>query len=69
MAEELLDLVLSGKTFREIADQFGVVREDSVKGAYKHAKKVIIHQMREQGATWGEIAIRLGLLKEDQVAA
>jgi len=60
MPKELFDLVLSGKTLREIADQFGVTREDSVRDAYQHAKKVVIHQMREQGATWGEIAKRFG---------
>ena len=73
MAEELLGLVLSGKTFREIADQFGVTHESSVRSAYQRAKKVVIQQMREQGATWEEVAKRFGTetakLAQEQVAA
>jgi hypothetical protein len=59
-AEELVRLVLSGKTFWEIAVRFGVKAEVSVRNAYQRAKRLVIQQMREKGSTWEEIAERFG---------
>jgi hypothetical protein len=58
--EELVQLVLSGKTFWEIAVRFGVKAEVSVRNAYQRAKRLVIQQMREKGSTWEEIAERFG---------
>jgi len=59
-AEELLQLIESGKTFEQIAEQFNVRLVKSVKGAYWRAKKIAIEDMRAGGATWEEIEQRFG---------
>jgi hypothetical protein len=63
-AEELVQLVLSGQTYREIADRFGVKLEDSVKRAYERARRLVAQQMREKGSTWEEIRTRFSLGKQ-----
>jgi hypothetical protein len=55
MAEELVALALSGKTFEQIAEQYGVKRPASVFGAYTRGKKLVIEKLRKQGNTWDEI--------------
>lgn len=59
-AAELLRLVESGQTFEKIAEQFGVKRIDSVHGAFLRAKKIVMHDMRANGATWEEVEKRFG---------
>jgi len=56
--EELVDLVLSGQTLREIADRFGVMHEEAVRNGYLRAKKLVTKQMRDAGSTWEEINAR-----------
>ena len=55
MAEELVALALSGKSFEEIAEQYGVKKPASVYGAYHRGKKIVIEKMRREGRTWDEI--------------
>jgi hypothetical protein len=55
MAEELVELALSGRTFEQIAEQYGVKRPKSVAGAYDRGKKLVIERLRREGHTWAQI--------------
>jgi hypothetical protein len=55
MSEELVALVLSGKTFEQVAEQYGVKSPKSVLGAYVRGKKLVMARLRRQNHTWDEI--------------